>query len=95
MDRFQYYLTKLAEESSEVAQIALKTQQFGRNEIMPGQPFTNIERCRAELNDLWAIIELLNNEYYFGYTPDRSQIEAKKEKVKRYLDYSIDLGFVK
>lgn len=29
MDRIQYLLSKIAEEASEIAQIALKTQQFG------------------------------------------------------------------
>ena len=32
LTRYQYLLTKLAEEASEIAQIALKTQQFGADE---------------------------------------------------------------
>ena len=53
MNRLQYLLTKLAEEANEVGQIALKTQQFGVDEGMPGQPFTNAERTHQELNDLF------------------------------------------
>lgn len=94
MDHLQYYLTKLAEECSEVAQIALKTQQFGPTEIMPGQPLTNFERCHAELDDLMAIVEELNDKYGFAYKPNRGKIEAKKTKVKKYLGLSIDLGKV-
>jgi hypothetical protein len=95
MNSLQYYLTKLAEESSEVAQIALKTQQFGRSELMPGQPLNNFERCHQELDDLWAMVEELNEKFDFGYTPNRERIEDKKDKVQKYLGYSIHLGMVK
>lgn len=90
----QFYLTKLAEEGSEVVQIALKTQQFGPGEVMPGQPLSNFERCHQELDDLWAMVEELNEKFGFDYVPSRERIEAKKAKVKKYLDYSIHLGMV-
>lgn len=48
----QHLLGKLAEEGSEVAQIALKTQQFGLSEKCPGQPFDNAERTHQELDDI-------------------------------------------
>lgn len=51
MDKLQYLLTKLAEEGSEVAQIALKTQQFGPHEVMPGQPLSNFQRCHHEIDE--------------------------------------------
>lgn len=94
MNHLQHYLTKLAEECSEVAQVALKTQQFGPGEVMPGQPFNNFERCHQELDDLWAMVEELNDQFGFGYTPSHERIEAKKAKVRKYLGYSIHLGMV-
>jgi hypothetical protein len=94
MNLLQHYLTKLAEEGSEVAQIALKTQQFGPYEVMPGQPLNNVERCHQELDDLWAIVEMLNVSCGFGYSQNREHIEAKKTKVLKYLGYSIHLGMV-
>lgn len=94
MNPLQYYLTKLAEEGSEVAQIALKAQQFGAHEVMPGQPLNNFERCHQELDDLWAIVEELNEKFGFGYTPNKERVEAKKMKVRKYLSYSIHLGMV-
>lgn len=94
MDKLQYLLTKLAEEGSEVAQIALKTQQFGPHEAMPGQPLSNFQRCHHEIDDLLAVIELLNDEHGFGHTPSRERIEAKKAKIAKYLAYSADLGLV-
>lgn len=45
MTRLQLLLSKLAEEGAEVAQIALKTAQFGIEETCPSQPFTNAERA--------------------------------------------------
>ena len=94
MNQLQHLLTKLAEEGAEVAQIALKTSQFGPLEVMPGQPLSNFERCHLELDDLWAMVEMLNEQYGFSYTPNRERIAAKKIKVRKYLGYSIHLGLV-
>lgn len=94
MNLLQYYLTKLAEEGAEVAQIALKSQQFTGHEIMPGQPLTNFERCHLELDDLMAVVEELNDRFGFGYTPNRERMDAKKIKIGKYREYSIHLGTV-
>jgi len=94
MTKEQYYFTKLAEECSEVAQIALKTQQFGMLEKRQGQDLTNAERCHEELNDILAIVEVLNDAFGFGFTRNEGAIAAKKAKVLRYMKYSMDLGFV-
>lgn len=94
MNQLQHLLVKLAEEGSEIAQIALKTAQFGPTETMPGQPFDNFERCHQEIDDLFAVIEMLNEQYQFGYAPSRDRIDAKKAKVQKYLGYSIRLGLV-
>lgn len=93
MNLQQHLLGKLAEEGAEVGQIALKTQQFGFDESCPGQPYTNTERTHQELDDLMAMVEMLN-DVGFGYEPSRERIEAKKEKVVHYLKYSVELGMV-
>lgn len=93
MNLIQHLLGKLAEEASEVGKIALKTQQFGMDEKMPSQPFTNAERIHQELDDLMAGIQMLN-ERGLGYTPNEQRIGAKIEKVTHYLKYSVDLGMV-
>ncbi len=90
----QFLLIKLAEEAAEVSQIALKTAQFGETESCPGLGLTNVERIYQELNDLNAIIELLQDAR-FSYVPSASAIEAKKQKVEKYLKYSLSLGMVK
>ena len=94
MNQLQHLLMKLAEEGSEVAQIALKTAQFGPDEVMPGQPLSNFQRTHLELDDMAGVIEMLNEAYGFGYVPNRERIEAKKAKVRKYLGYSIHLGLV-
>lgn len=88
MKRAQYLLGKLAEEAAEVSQIALKTQQFGLDEIRVGQPFTNAERIKQELNDLNAIIKMLNDEFDFDYAPDENAIVEKIVKVGKYYALS-------
>lgn len=98
LTRYQYLLTKLAEEASEVAQIALKTQQFGGNEVYPEQSLTNTQRIHAELIDLLAIVGMLNKEFNFEFeldSEDNFQIMiAKQEKVDKYYQYSQDCGMV-
>lgn len=93
MNLQQHLLGKLAEEGAEVGQIALKTQQFGFFERCPDQIYTNAERTHQEIDDLMAIVEMLN-DLGFGYEPSRNRIEAKKEKVIKYLRYSVGLGLV-
>ena len=44
---------------------------------------------------MMAMIEELNEKFDFGYVPNRERIEAKKAKVKKFLEYSVSLGLVK
>lgn len=90
----QHALLKLNEECCEVAQMCSKTSQFGMDECMSGQTLTNRERLHAELNDLNAMVELLNEEFGLRYVSDPSAIRMKKMKVQKYLAYSQDLGLV-
>lgn len=99
LTRYQYLLTKLAEEASEVAQIALKTQQFGEYNSYLDTTETNTECIHAELIDLLAIVGMLNVEYDFGFNLKvdnrlASKIEEKQNKVDRYYRYSQDCGMV-
>lgn len=92
MNRTQFLLMKLAEEASEVAQIALKTAQFGLEETYTDK--TNVERIYAELNDIIAIVGMLNEQEGFDYDTDDEAIDAKIKKVEHYLKYSQTLGMV-
>lgn len=98
LTRYQYLLTKLAEEASEVAQIALKTQQFGADEVYPAQSLTNTQRIHQELIDLLAIVGMLNKEFDFKFELNTEKqfqkMINKQEKVNKYYQYSARLGLV-
>ncbi len=94
MTKLQFLLTKLAEECNEVAQMALKSQQFGLTEKRDVDGPDNKARLHAELNDLNAIVWMLNSEFGFGYLPNKKALLAKGSKVEKYLGYSILLGMV-
>lgn len=94
MKNWQYLHLKLSEECNEVGQMASKNMHFGREERQFSDGESNRERLHNELNDILAIIELMNEEEGFDFSPDRDKIEHKKAKVKFYRDYSRSLGLV-
>src|SRR5579872_1371766 len=96
----QFYLAKIAEEASEIAQIALKASQFGLTERYPQDPKNNAERLCAELTDLQAMVLRLVDtspagEFWFDIgSLDHVAIARKLQKVDHYLAYSQSLGMV-
>lgn len=94
MNRQEHIIAVVGEEGVEVAQRASKAQRFGLDEVQPGQDLNNFERIMAEFADLCGAIELLRP----GATIDamivalRPQIDAKKEKVEKFLLYSAEQG---
>lgn len=91
MDYEQYLLGKLAEEAAEVAQIALKAQQFGLHERFQEGP-SNHRRIRAELNDLMGVVSALNDHAGFSFEPDGYAMSSKRIKIETYRQYSQSLG---
>lgn len=94
MTHEQFLLMKLAEEATEIAQIALKTAQFGMTEKHPEMELNNMERIHLELNDLLAVVDELNTWCQFGFKPNYVAKIKKIEKLNKYLGYSIQLGKV-
>lgn len=91
---FQHLLMKLSEELDEVGQVASKTHQFGWDSRNKKEEFkTNVELMSLELDDVMAVVELLED---MGLTWHRSRDarEAKKLKMLRYLKDSVDAGLV-
>lgn len=84
----QYYLLKLSEEAAEVSQMVSKTMQFGLDEIFTPIGKTNQARLKDEINDFLAVIEVLNEKFGFGFSPDNQKIAAKKAKMHEYFLYS-------
>ena len=94
MDRKQYLLTKIAEEASEIAQIALKTQQFGMYSKHPGETTNNIENLHKEVTDLQAVFRMYCEEVQVDDTIHEFAIQDKISKVERYYQISKQLGEV-
>jgi hypothetical protein len=106
MNDLEHKLTCLAEECSEVAicaneialaanqtaQRATKALRFGLEDVQPEQLLTNGQRLIAELNDLMGAVELLIEKGVIEWSIDRKAVEAKKDKIKKYLVYSKECG---
>ncbi len=101
MDLEQYYLCKIAEEASELAQIALKTQQFGLFEKHPDLTINNLHRLYSELYDLLITLrefsEFVDKELQYTtpfLLPSNTIFKKRVEKMQKYLEYSQELGRV-
>lgn len=96
LDNTEYLLTKLSEECNEVGQMAAKTIQFGMEEVYNDgiNQKTNRERLIDELNDLFGVIQMLNDEAGLNFLPDPEAIRAKGDKIRKYRGYSVGLGKV-
>ena len=93
MNRKQYLLSKLAEEANEVAQMALKCQQFGFDDRYPDNTSEkNSERLINELIDLQGIISMLINEKHLVFISKEQKIFRKIKKVNRYYLYAKQCG---
>lgn len=94
MTKTEYLLTCLAEEAAEVAQRCHKAQRFGVLEIEPGTSQSNVARLVGEINDLWGVVELLQEAQVLTDDHILSQelIDAKKARVRKYMSYSIIRG---
>jgi hypothetical protein len=97
MNLRQFYLLKLAEESVEVSQRAIKQMQFGADEVQTGQEKSNAERLLEELIDLATVASLLLD---IGEIPSTTAVyreamrQKKLAKLEKYLKYSQELGNV-
>lgn len=94
MNKQEYLLTCLSEEAAEIIQAVGKAQRFGLDDDwFDDSPRIAILR---EFVDLVAVIELLYGEdirttiLYSG-----EEIEAKKKKVKKFMEYSKEKGTLK
>lgn len=92
MNRLQYLLTKLAEEASEISQIALKAQQFGLDSVSPKTGESNRGAIKKEVNDLLGVLWPLHSEFELNTLADRGLIMDKVTKLNKYFEICKDLG---
>ena len=91
MNRQEHLLTILIEECAEVQKAATKALRFGLRDIKPDGNETNEDDISRELNDVYAMVEMLN---YDGLQlhPDVGLRAEKKNRVEKYLLYSEKRG---
>lgn len=94
MNLQQLLFLKLAEECNEVGQECSKIMQFGMDEIYAPIGISNRDRLRGELQDLFAIVQILNEEFDLGFVPSPEAVEVKRAKIMHYAQYSADIGLV-
>ena len=94
MNKQEYLLTCLSEEAAEIIQAVGKAQRFGMDDDYYDE--SPKEAILREFIDLVAVIEMLFGEdirttiLYSG-----EEIDAKKKKVLKYIEYSKDKGTLK
>lgn len=96
MTELELMLECAGEECLEVAQRISKAKRFGLEEIQSGQELTNAERIKYELNDLLAMIFMLQERGIFGDAgfSDPIAMAKKDKKYAEYRAYSIHRGTV-
>ena len=98
MNKEQMLLTLLSEECAEVAQLASKSIRFGLDSCDPTTGKSNMSALHQELIDIIAVVQYLNYEYNFRFDFDNidwKAVAAKKERIDKYMKYSVDLGRLK
>ncbi len=104
MNKTQYLLGQIAQEAAEVAQEAIKCQQFGldgKYEDSYHNPdnLNNAKRLEAELRDLISVVEILNAqadcmETFVSYNPSHWHVSRKSEKIEKFSKFAKDVDFV-
>lgn len=92
MNRKEHLLTILSEECMEIGKECTKALRFGTEDHHPTQTGTNAQKINNEYNDLLAVISMLNDEGYLNITIDNEKISNKKDKIEKYLLYSLERG---
>lgn len=86
MTKTEYLLTVLAEECAEVQKVACKALRFGLDDINPATKKTNLEELQHEVNDLLAVLRLLEIE------EDEKAQQQKVAKLAYWMRYSETRG---
>lgn len=91
MTETEHLFTIVMEECCEIGQRASKIKRFGIDEIQPEQALTNAERLMGEYADLVGVIHMLQDRKLLPGL-DFRMVDAKKEKITHFLEYSRQQG---
>lgn len=97
INKQEYLLVCLAEECAEIQKVVMKALRFGLDKGNPlGDEFiSNHDEIQKELNDVVAVVDMLNTN---GFTKIQLSLDAqkhKKEKINKYMEVSISCGILK
>jgi hypothetical protein len=88
----EHLLFCLAEECAEVAKECSKGARFSLQDHFQGNPSPS-DKIMAEMADLMGAFYYLQDEGFLPKVPiDHAGIEAKIQKIKKYLEYSKEVG---
>lgn len=87
MNKREHLWTILQEECAELIQVVSKIKRFGIVNTNPTLKKLNVEILNDELNDILGVIDSLVDEG-IPIVIDTRKIEAKKEKIKHFLEVS-------
>jgi len=93
MTKTEHLLTCLIKECAEIQKAAAKALRFGLDDHHPNMPTTtNADEIAQEYIDLLAIIEMLREEGIIPTLDSPEMVQAKKDKVMKYMDYARGRG---
>lgn len=93
MNKTEHLLTCLAEECAEVQQSVTKALRFGLDDGYPGTDRTNRGDLANELTDLFAVLEMLEDDGILERRGSmRKEIDQKKAKVCEFMRYAEQRG---
>ena len=87
----QYLLVTLMEELSELQQAVSKCYRFSPDHTYEMYEESNIQRLQNELNDVLALMHLLERSGLKIHHPNEHDINGKVERVKKMMRASIML----
>lgn len=95
----QLILGKIAEEAAEIAQVALKAQQFGLDDINPKKHISNLQDLQMELTDLQGVVQMLFEDLkeegvMFVTQANEHSVNVKIAKVAKWARRMQDKGHV-
>ena len=91
MTKTEYLMTCIIEECSEIQKEVCKGLRFGFDDINPATNETNLTAIKHELNDLLAVVEMIDELKDFK---SEGLIIRKQEKLKHWMEYSKEKGLL-